>query len=57
MIPEDEYAQCDFIVSDPVVSYRETVTWLWLATAYGLPRFGVWGLGFWVQGLMGRLSL
>ena len=22
---KDEYAQCDFIVSDPVVSYRETV--------------------------------
>merc|ERR1712195_420397 len=22
----DEYAQCDFIMSDPVVSYRETVT-------------------------------
>merc|ERR1719218_488198 len=23
---KDDYAQCDFIVSDPVVSYRETVT-------------------------------
>ena len=23
---KDEYAQCDFIVSDPVVSYRETVS-------------------------------
>merc|ERR1719375_2029049 len=24
--PREEYAQCDFVMSDPVVSYRETVT-------------------------------